>query len=203
MGELEPCTIHASNLYHLRMPTNQTSSSNLPSRYRLAAVKRYEAAIRKAILNYPNVTVLSPADAGLSLSTYTARLRDAMKSLYEHQWSGVLSDTELDRFNDVYLDMQVGERAIGENGQVWVGSTDLMKLKAVVPLVAERPAVFVVDRPTDDEVRALCVLCNTRRLPQQLMPITLTNYTNTDFLSRLENEFDVSFEHRDGKITLL
>lgn len=65
--------------------TNSNSSlPSLPSRLRESSFRTYEHAIASAVNEFPNVVVWTKVDG--SFATFAARLRDAMASLYKHNW---------------------------------------------------------------------------------------------------------------------
>lgn len=78
-----------------------TTKSNLPSRLREPAFKRYEEAIQSIVARFPEVTVF---DKG-NLVTFSARLRDAMASLVLYRWT--TDKVDMDKFDEHYPQIKV------------------------------------------------------------------------------------------------
>lgn len=55
-----------------------------PSHKSEAQFRRYEAFIKHIVLNYPKTVRIRPS--GVTLNTFVARARDAMKSVLEYKW---------------------------------------------------------------------------------------------------------------------
>jgi hypothetical protein len=181
-----------------------SSNLDLPHRHRLDSVKSYEVVIAEAVRRYPNLVMFDPAPR--TLSTFSARLRDAMFSLYKYQWTGIAVDME--KFNKVYEDLVVSERVVEsggtKKGMCVVGSKDLIKTPIFTSAYElPKPGQLVVTLVNDSVVRALCVLCENKILPENMLPVKLLGEISPEVIAQLEVLHAVAFEKTDDGYLLL
>lgn len=129
----------------------------LTYRYSERHFKRYEAHIATIVRQWPAVSVFDPTT--LSLETFSCRLRDAMKSLHDNQWT---SSVDAMKFVQIADDITVSTSS--HPGKVAVGPRD--KLRKLVPLgrsveaepapqTLTVPAINLINPPVDTIIATL------------------------------------------------
>ena len=76
---------------------------NLPPRFTETSFRRWEQIIKTAVDIAPSRLTLNPR-FDLTQETVSCRLRDAIRSLYEHKWTTVV---DMPKFNALYDTIQV------------------------------------------------------------------------------------------------
>lgn len=160
-------------------------TSSLPYRFRKEAFDRYELAIADIVDKFPNICTFYPVQSGLSPTTFSCRLRDAMNSAHDNHWPSKLIN--LAKFYDVHKDIVVSERP---DGTVIVGSRDTIRTpitptKVATPNFQGDAIDFSIDTMADAEL--IGKLAAKRAF---VGPLRLTNLTEelADFLAA---NFDV------------
>lgn len=159
---------------------------------------RYAIAIHSAVAAYPSATSHTPS--GIAVSTFAARFRDALKSLHDHQWPGILTPTLFHKFNDCYEDLIVAER----QGFVLTGSKEVIKNHLEITSEdAPNYHQLTIRSFTPRLVEALAMVCDKKLLHHSQLPVKFIGAIDPDLISRLESELDIAFTQTNDGYTLL
>lgn len=150
------------------MPT-----TSLPHRFRYEVVRRYEGDIAQIVEAKGNVVKFDPSLRGLSSTTFSCRLRDAMNAYLIHHWPAVRFDmVDLVRLHPT---LQVKDKG----HEVWVGTPQAFTALAALD---EEPSaqrdltadpVEYPNEPDDMELHAICFLASKRAFRSKiLVPLT-------------------------------
>lgn len=195
--------MNPNNLSH-----SLTTPLALPPRLRESSFRRYEPVIAQIVSAFPMAVKINHGAA--SPVTFTARLRDAMKSLYDHHWTTSSIDVAKFRYN--YLDLRVSHR---ENG-VFAGSkAGLDMLSEITDNVAEAvpctepvKAYQRIDEEvpslelnnlTRDEVKLLCLLSAQRAFVRPI-EITAEWLGSEEEVSALLGAYDIALDRVEDKV---
>lgn len=195
--------MNPNNLSH-----SLTTPLALPPRLRESSFRRYEPVIAQIVSAFPMAVKINHGAA--SPVTFTARLRDAMKSLYDHHWTTSSIDVAKFRYN--YLDLRVSHR---ENG-VFAGSkAGLDMLSEITDNVAEAvpctepvKAYQRIDEEvpslelnnlTRDEVKLLCLLSAQRAFVRPI-EITAEWLDSEEEVSALLGAYDIALDRVEDKV---
>ena len=182
------------------MNPNPPLSTELPSRFRYENIRKYDHVLREATEKYPKVVFFDPRPE--ALATFAARVRDAKISIKEHQWPGLTLD--LDKFNKICDDLVVAERNVDGKGVVAIGSKDLLRASDLAKQITPpRIGQLVVHFASDSVLRALCVLCQARILPEEQLPIKILGNYDPAVIAQCELLHDVAFDKQVDGYTLI
>lgn len=179
-------------------------TSNLPSQLSESTFRTYEPHISRAVRDWPKETQWHPNDMvglngqRLSPHTFVARFRDSLVSLKRFAWTTYVDTPKLWSISGQYCcsyapDGTVWFRARGRRGR----PLDM------VQEARERMEMVVPEweAPTQEEVRALCLLIDAKRING---PIVLRTQLPDDMITSLEGEFSVGIVwHEDRKVTVV
>lgn len=185
-----------------------TTPLALPSRLRESSFRRYEHVITQIVSAFPMAVKINHGAA--SPVTFTARLRDAMKSLYDHHWTTSSIDVAKFRYN--YLDLRVSHR---ENG-VFAGSkAGLDMLSEITHSIAEATPCtepvktyqrideevpsLELNNLTRDEVKLLCLLSAQRAFVRPI-EITAEWLISEEEVSALLGAYDIALDKVEDKV---
>jgi hypothetical protein len=122
---------------------------------------RFTAHIRTIVEKFPALSTFDPQ--GLSVETFSCRLRDAMTALSRGQWG--IKDFDTEKFLAIYPLVKVGIR----DKFVIAGHKDSLKH---APLILDKElsvgalSNVEVKQPTNEILTALCILHHNRILTQ-------------------------------------
>lgn len=175
------------------MSIPESEIDRLPSRLTEKAFRRYEDVIHQAVDSYPICVAFEPTG---SISTFTARLRDAILSLYRYEWS-----TKIDtvKFRNIYNDLVVSHQL----NKVVIGSSKLIKATGV-----SGPTYFgytaapldAIRLKSTEHARFICELASKQMLAVAVR-VTGIDDENVEYL---EMNYDVSItKNPDGSYTII
>lgn len=171
---------------------------DLPYRFREAAFKRYEGVIASVVAAYPACVDFKPREEfGLSPTTFSCRLRDAMRSAIDNKWP--TSRFDLMRLMQIHDDIQVAER----NDVVKVGSKEQVREAAPLQVDVEAYKAATsspIELLNDAEKVFLCRLIIKGVLATPLIVHGLTEIDT----ECLQQTFDLAIiPNKDGSHTIL
>jgi hypothetical protein len=176
------------------------NSTNLPSRLREAAFRRYEDAIAQIVRAFPKVVVLRPDG---NVNTYCARLRDAMLSLGRHKW--LTNKVNLADFDEYYADIIISH----QGDEIHCGSREMLKAHHNFDAPAIQVDQAIVNSPSPVTYRvtsnfsALAVLCYLASQRALQCPIKLLEMDQSN-VKWCEDNYDVALtKNEDGSYTLI
>lgn len=184
-----------------------------PHRLRESSFRRFELDIAHIVTSYPSVIELSYKDKGYSILTFEARLRDAMKSLFDNGWATVTID--MVKFVQNYVDIVVshqGEKLFaGGRREISIkrSGRDLIHDIIGISVPEQSPSAevtFNIYSPAD--ILLIAKLASARvLLPIKLkMELSVTDcHTEVEvIINQLEQNYDVGFtKNPDGTWTVL
>lgn len=196
--------MNPNNLSH-----SLTTPLALPPRLRESSFRRYEPVIAQIVSAFPMAVKINHGAA--SPVTFTARLRDAMKSLYDHHWA--TSSIDIAKFRYNYLDLRISHR---ENG-VFAGSKigleamtavthdvfdtnpSIEKLPAFSHRIDEEVSSLELNNLTRDEVKLLCLLSAQRAFVRPI-EITAEWLSSEEEVNALLGAFDIALDRVEDKV---
>src|ERR1700679_445189 len=95
--------------------------AELPHRYRFDQFKRYEIYINHAVEAHPQAVKCDPQLFNIKQITFVARLRDAMRSLWDNKWETTINKI---KFREIYPLIQVTERV---DGTILIGTKEAIR----------------------------------------------------------------------------
>ena len=171
--------------------------TELPHRYRQDQFRRYETYINHAVEAHPQAVKCDPKLFNIKQITFVARLRDAMRSLWDNQWNTTINNT---KFREIYESIQVTERT---DGTILIGTKEAIKgwiQQDKIPelTAADSNEILTLKDPQTKEL--IMWLSHKRLLAPRLKVIGLTD----DEVVEFQNNFDVSIDKNpDGSWLLL
>lgn len=170
---------------------------NLPPQLSEGTFRVYEPHIDRAVRAWPTETSWSPsamtdlAGRRLSPHTFVARFRDAVVSLKRFGWDTYIDTAKLRSMSGAHVlaydaDGTVWFRARGRRGR---------PLEQVAPAPSGASPAPPWAHPSDDELRALCLLLSCGRL---VGPFTLSTQVPAETIKALEAEFNVALVWDDA-----
>lgn len=174
-------------------------NTNLPYRYSERHFRRYEPSIAVIVRQWPMVTVLDPSP--LALETFSCRLRDAIKSMRDNQWSS--KDISTMKFVQIVDEITIS--TVAHPGKVSVGPYDVLRKlvpvgKPIEPnpesLGQAVPIINLVD-PDKELIEAVLVLHHHRILVE---PSVLT--TKRFDVVEESSRFDIVVEKDGDRYTI-
>lgn len=175
--------------------TSQQTQTNLLPQHSEKSFRRYEQYIKAAVDAYPSPVTIEVK--GLSIVTFSARLRDAKNSLLKYQWT---SSVNLDKFNAVASNLHVYIK----DGRVYVGPTYKTDLSPALSSIVDTFGMPTVDPvlslPTVPEQDVVCLLAHHRLLVRAVRVTGLT----PENIDHLNSCYDVKImSNPDGTHTIL
>jgi hypothetical protein len=171
--------------------------TQLPQRYRENQFRRYEQIIHNATEQWPAATKCDPTLLNIAQATFVCRLRDAIKSYYDHSWPSNINRV---KFVGIYQEMLVSERV---DGTILIGHREAIKNWCAVDntplMVPETPhdAISVLHLTAAEMIMKLSHL---RLLAPRIKLIDLTDIEADDF----QQKYDISLDKNlDGSHTLI
>lgn len=173
-----------------------TDQKQLPYRFRESAFRFYEPAIAEIVKKFPCVVVINPKKWNMSPVTIACRLRDAVKSLKENQWSTYI---DIKIFNAIADIITVAER----HGQVFIGNKQTVKqnfpLVTCPSFLSEVGESVTITTHTQSDRDFLCKLASQKafRLPIRIIGLT------EEHITYMQNNYDVAIERQNDGSHLL
>lgn len=165
---------------------------SLPSRFNERTFRFYEPCIAKIVAQYPMVSVFNPRNYDRSLSTFSNRLRDAMTSLAENNWT---TSINLSRFKEIYHSLRVATR---KNGTVAVGTDTALRNDGITVMPETNEPLDVEYLADRSPFSLLCLLAHERALNR---PIRI-QCTDVD-AKTAETNYDVLLEKQEDGTYIL
>lgn len=166
--------------------------------------RRYEPLIAEAVRNWPDATKFVPGPE-IGLTTFTARLRDAVTSLRRFGWNTEQIDTA--KFTEIGASSVV--KADPTNECCWFchrtaagrGPSGLGVPSQFIPIEKLRPS-GILENLTPTEITALCILLSNKRI---IGPVVFLGRIPTDDVNSLLDAYDVgiSYDELSNTTTLL
>lgn len=170
----------------------------LPPRFREAAFRKYEQTIADIVRGFPNPRIFLPPGSPV---TFACRLRDAIRSLRENQWTTIVP---LAAFFQCVDEIVVSEKS---DGSVIVGNSETVKTPGTNPTIRIKTQALVIDiRRFQDLVlfdyvlTAAVVLLHHRILttPIEIQIVDAGNHLTVETsVAHLEETYDIAHDWRD------
>jgi hypothetical protein len=159
--------------------------------------RRYEKALQAIVAHYPQACSFDPQEVGLASTTFSCRLRDAVSSLIEYNWT---SPVDLERLKTIWPELEVTTKA----GMVVVRQKGTKALEAVQgPQDVQGDKdnfLCTLDRPIPQQIVACAILIHTKVVNK---PVKIKNFPIEEVLN-LTKTFDVGVTNDDrGFIIML
>lgn len=174
---------------------NHPYQPNLPWRFRESTFRLYESTIATIVEQFPTPVTFNPT---VSTETFSCRLRDAMNSLKEHNWTTFIN---MQRFFLIHPQVRVCVRGT----QVIAGDVRAIQM-ALKKTIGHEPAVGVVREtlvdPREDLLLATITLHHYRLRTEP----TVIRFTQPRDLKaeEWETKYDVAIDTQpDGSFLLL
>lgn len=151
-----------------------------PWRFTARSGLRYAKIIHKIVDTFPAILTIDPE--GLSVETYSCRLRDAMRGLAAEQWH--LPSLDFEKFLEVHSKVSVGIR----NDKVVVGPRSELRAAKALPTVgvtAGSAKELTVSTTSAEIIKALAVLHHHRILSA---PSRITGIVPAELIDGLDVE---------------
>ena len=162
-------------------------NTNLPYAQSEANFRRFESVIHSSLLQHPKPYLFKPSP-GKALATVLARLRDARKSLKDHNWSTTIPRKE---FLATYNQIKVWY--LSETGQIAIATKAAlknMKPSEEAPVVINRTETINLEQFLDSfTIEVLAELADKRGLSK---PVKF-KYLDGD-LEELQDSYDIDIE---------
>lgn len=185
-----------------------TTPTNLPSRLTERAFRTYEPDITLALTQYPNVVKFKPSG---NLTTYIARIRDAMKSYNDFHWQSSSIDRAL--FTLRYDDLIV-HQPLKHPGEVWIGgrveiAEERKRWESAVEMDSSELASSLGNEPVNVKLpipsveNRLFVEFLARLAQDRLLARPVRVKTEDSFAGHLEQSYDIVVtKNDDGSYTI-
>lgn len=187
-------------------------SDTLPHRLRETSFRRFEHDIAFIVDRYPMVVELDYKSKGYSVLTYEARLRDAMKSLFENGWSTTIIDSVkfFNSYSDIVVSHQTCHIFAGSRKEVNAmrHTTQAQPESQHLGNAMTSPASHFL--PSTGELQTFHIECDNEAVliarlasARVLLPIQISGVSDS-LVQDLESKFDVAFtKNSDGTWTVL
>ena len=176
-------------------------NNELPQRFRESSFRDYERPIFAAMNTAPVAYKINPALVNKAQVTFACRLRDAMKSYKDNNWSSIL---DREKFLLMYESkrLMVSERT---DGSILVGSQSAIEQFATSSNGVKNPSVAEVKNAellillSMEEKKLLMLLASRRLLAPRLRVFGITDPEAEQF----QLDYDVALEKTlDGYILI-
>lgn len=178
-------------------PTNHPLDSTLPFRLQQSTFRLYEPTIALAVKVWPEKVSINPAP--LRATTVTARLRDALLSLYRFRW---LTEIDMEIFDQLYPAISVihGDNTVQIGPRQRLSKTAKQGFKTQLTQARLTGIQFDEGKWTTDDINAICRLLSSRLLagPVFIRPPLTDAYTGS-----LEHIFDIACVTDEEKTTII
>jgi hypothetical protein len=168
-----------------------------PQRFSEASFRRYEASIESVLKHWPTPVTFDPIKVGLSLETFTCRLRDAITGCLRYQYSSMMFDYE--RLATLSEQIVVAQR----DGKVVVGPREALRSFQVQPIRAistpQSNDCYQVANPSREVFLAFCLLLSQRLLARPL----LVQVLDPQLLLEAQQKYDIDASLQDDGSTLI
>jgi len=159
-----------------------SSGLTLPYRFREESFRYYEVIILGIVKAFPSVTVVLAGVTGLTTTTLSCRLRDAIESLGRYRWA---TNIDMDRFDEIRHLIVVGER----EDCVVAGSREAVRAWRKDPPIIQSNEPFSVTPSNRNEIGLIALLAHNKVFNQ---PIRLREVADPEsIVGWLSNSFDV------------
>lgn len=175
-----------------------TAIDNLPSQLTEASFRKYELTIQAAVNRFPQVIKIKAKDMDVAPTTYAARLRDALTSLFTYKWK---TSVDMNKFLGIRL--HVGVSHDHKNNQVIIGSKTQLRnydQEESTPPIHISADEVTIQVTTLEQKLLLCELSAAKSFAKRIKIFGL----NIDDITFLEGKYDVGFKLiEDGSHLLL
>lgn len=164
--------------------------SGLPSHLSENTFRRYEKLIGTALRNWPEATKFTPS-GDVSLTTFTARLRDSITSYRRYRWiTGEFTSAEFDAIDGAAVVVNDAEhgccfftkrRAAGRSPAGTTVPNDSVPAAKIVP-------TGILTELLSAEIEALCLLLSNKRITG---PITIQGDIGDETVTYMQSNYDV------------
>ena len=173
-------------------------------RFSETSFRNYEPEWLRVQQYWPTPVSFDPAQKtlgrvkGISIETYTCRLRDALHGYIRHNYTSETLDRT--KIEAIYQKVVVAQR----DGLVVVGPHSALKsYNAVAPVCTvvqgRHNEVYEVIAPSLDVLRAFCLLLSERLLDKPLLCHTI----DPQHLMQLQEEYDIVATLQEDRSTLI
>lgn len=174
-----------------------------PHRLRESSFRRFELDIAYIVTSYPSVIELSYKDKGYSILTFEARLRDAMKSLFDNGWATVTIDMVkfVQNYQDIVISHQGEKLFAGGRREISIKRSGRDLIHDITGISTPEPSpsadsIFDVDFNGASLIAQLAAA-------RVLLPIRIGG-VDESAVEQLEQNYDVGFtKNSDGTWTVL
>lgn len=166
---------------------------NVPPHKSEKLFRVYEPYIASILVEYPNAVTFTPRT--VATTTFTARLRDAINSVLEFEWSTTINVQKLREIRRSICILNSGTTVICSRKE----SKTIDAQSAVDENTQSKQFALVLTNPTPEDVKACCMLLSSRAITR---PIKLTAVSC--LYGDVASHYDVAIETlSNGDIVLI